>query len=380
MTESVELLAELVKRPSQNPMGLASPGPGFFESAVTDFLEGLLRQWDVHYERQSVAPQRDNIVAYLPGEASAPSFIWEAHQDTVPAVSMTVEPFAAQLKNGRLYGRGACDVKGGLAAMLAAFHRLLREPASRRCSITLACVVDEEYTFTGVRALAAKPLRADGAIVAEPTSLHIITAHKGIVRWRLHTSGRSCHSSRPELGINAIYRMGRVIAAIESYAAWLSTTRQDAVLGPATISVGRIEGGVSANIVPDSCTIDIDRRVLPREKLETVPAELAEYLVHRLGAEGWRQEAPWMQVPPLAHEGKERLVARLAEAVRQVLGQVEVGTVPYGTDASTLQAVGIPCVVFGPGDIAQAHTAEEWVDVHQVEQAAEILYHFALLR
>jgi acetylornithine deacetylase len=173
--------------------------------------------------------------------------------------------------------------------------------------------------------------------------------------------------------------MARVVSAIEEYAAWLRSTHQDPLLGFATLSVGRIEGGISANVVPDRCTIDIDRRVLPGEDLQAVPQELAAYLHYRLEPEGWEQEEPWMSLPPLSGQGKEALVARLAEAVRQVLGHAEVGTVAYGTDASTLQAAGIPCVVFGPGDIAQAHTADEWIELHQVEQAAEILYTFALL-
>ncbi|MCS7166123.1 MAG: M20 family metallopeptidase [Gemmatales bacterium] len=378
MSLAIEWLAELVRRPSQNPMGCEVSEPGYDESAVTDFLEDLFRSWGVRYERQKVAPRRDNIVAYLPGCPTSPTWLWEAHQDTVPARGMTVAPFAAQVTNGRLYGRGACDVKGGLAAMLAACDRLLRQPAERRCSIMLACVVDEEYTFTGIRALTSRPLGADGAIVAEPTNLRIITAHKGIVRWRIHTTGRSCHSSQPELGVNAIYRMARLVSAIEGYATWLNNYRRDAELGPATLSVGRIEGGISANIVPDCCTIEVDRRVLPSEDLEQVTEELADYLRHRLDATTWWQERPWMKLPPLSGEGKEALVSRLQEAVRQVLGHAETGTVAYGTDAATLQAVGIPCVVFGPGDIAQAHTADEYIELRQVEQAAEILYCFAL--
>ncbi|MCS7015008.1 MAG: M20 family metallopeptidase [Gemmatales bacterium] len=380
MSQAVELLSELVRRPSQNPMGRPISEPDYYESAVTDFLEGLFRSWGVRYERQPVTARRDNIVAYLPGSASQPTYVWEAHQDTVPALGMTVEPFAAHIENGRLYGRGACDVKGGLAAMLAAFHQLLNEPIERRCSIILACIVDEEYTFTGIRAFTSQPIRAEGAIVAEPTQLRIITAHKGIVRWRIHTHGRSCHSSQPEAGVNAIYRMARVVSAIENYAAWLSSHRRHNTLGPATLSVGRIEGGISANIVPERCTIELDRRILPDEDVESVPDELAGYLLQHLGPESWDQEKPWMVLPPLDAEGKDKLVARLRQAAEQVIGWAETGSVAYGTDASTLQAAGIPCVVFGPGDIAQAHTADEWIELRQVEQAADILYRFALIR
>jgi len=377
-SETCQLLAELVQRPSQNPMGLPLTGPGFGEAAVTDFLEELFRRWQLRFFRQPVEPGRQNIVAFLPGRQGAPVFLWEAHQDTVPAGAM-VDAFRPRIEDGRLYGRGACDVKGALAAMLTALHRLTAEPIERRCGIVLACVVDEEYHFRGIRELVQLSLGVDGAIVAEPTRLHIITAHKGIVRWRIHTQGRSCHSSQPELGSNAIYRMAQVVQAVERYAEWLRGWRRDPLLGPATLNVGRIEGGISANIVPERCTIDLDRRVLPSEELHRVPAELAQFLSRAIGQDGWWQEEPWMVLPPLSADGKDSLVARLSMAVSQVLGQASVGTVPYGTDASTLQAAGIPCVVFGPGDIAQAHTASEWVALSEVEQAAEILYRFATL-
>jgi acetylornithine deacetylase/succinyl-diaminopimelate desuccinylase family protein len=374
-----ELLAELVRRPSQNPMGLPLSGPGFGEAAVTDFLEALFREWNLRYLRQPVLPGRENIIAFCPGREGAPVFLWEAHQDTVPAGDM-VEAFRPRIENGRLYGRGACDVKGALAAMLAALGRLMAEPKERRYGIVLACVVDEEYTFRGVRELVKLPLEVHGAIVAEPTRLQIIVAHKGIVRWRIHTQGRSCHSSQPELGVNAIYRMAGVVQAVEQYAEWLRSYRRDPRLGPATLSVGRIEGGISANIVPERCTIDLDRRVLPGEELDQVPKELADFLGRTIGPNGWHQEEPWMALPPLSPEGKEALVARLREAVYEVRGRADIGTVAYGTDASTLQAAGIPCVVFGPGDIAQAHTAEEWIALDELEQAAEILYRFGIWR
>src|SRR5262249_43285111 len=153
----------------------------------------------------------------------------------------------ARIENGRLYGRGSCDIKGGMAAMLAAFARLVREKPRGAARVIMACTVDEEFTFLGVQRLVRDGLRADGAVVAEPTQLQIVDSHKGAVRWHVQTTGRSCHSSRPELGVNAIYHMAHVLPAIEQYADGLRGSRSDPRLGPPTLSVGRIEGGTSVN-------------------------------------------------------------------------------------------------------------------------------------
>src|SRR5262249_54311628 len=157
------------------------------------------------------------IVARFESPGSKRTIILEAHQDTVPTDNMTIDPFAPRIENSRLYGRGACDIKGGMAAMLAAFARLVREKPTGAANVIMACSVDEEHTGLGVRRL-AETLKADMAVVAEPTQLNIVHAHKGICRWQLRVPGRSCHSSAPEQGVNAIYRMGRILTAIEKYA------------------------------------------------------------------------------------------------------------------------------------------------------------------
>src|SRR5262249_5975023 len=147
--------------------------------------------------------------------------VLEAHQDTVPTDNMTIDPFGAKIEDGRLYGRGACDIKGGMAAMLAAFARLVRDKPRGGANIIMACTVDEECPALGVLQLVECGIRADMAVVAEPTGLDIVHAHKGAVRWYLKTTGRSCHSSAPEKGVNAIYRMGRLLVAVEQFAEWL---------------------------------------------------------------------------------------------------------------------------------------------------------------
>lgn len=375
-----DLLAELVRLPSVNPMGRTDlPDDVLYEHRVTAYLERHLRELGVAVERQTVAPGRDNLLAVYDPPGPPPfTAVFEAHQDTVPVDGMTVEPFGARVDGGRMYGRGACDVKAGGAVMLAAFARLVRERPAGSARVILAYSVDEEHSFLGVQEMVRRGLRADAAVVAEPTVLDIVTAHKGVVRWRVETAGRACHSSRPEDGVNAVYRMARVIAALERYAADLRGRPEDPVLGPRTLSVGTVRGGASANTVPDWCRIDVDRRLLPGEDAAAARAELETLL----GADPAidfpvtvaEVHAP---CPPLSPERSGELTARLGGAIDSVVGRHRVRAVPYGTDASTLAGGGIPSVVFGPGDIAQAHTKDEWIDLAQLEPAAEILFRFA---
>ncbi len=381
--ETTRLLADLVALPSVNPMGRPLTGPNLYEYRVTDYLEHFFRALGVPYERQRVAAQRENIVAWLAPPGATSTLIFEAHQDTVPTDHMTIDPFGARIEGGRLYGRGACDVKGGMSAMLAAFARLVHQKPAGAVRVVMACAVDEEHTFLGVQRLVKDDMRRGGtgpirAVVAEPTNLRIVHAHKGVVRWYVTTSGRSCHSSRPELGVNAIYHMAGVLPHVERFAEELRATRSDPLLGPATLSVGVIEGGTSVNTVPDRCRVEVDRRALPGEEPRALPGHLLAYLRERVDpAVSFACSEPWLNCPALSPTGSEELIERLGKAIDRVAGSHQVLAVPYGTDASTLAEAGIPSVVFGPGDIAQAHTCDEWVALEEVEQASEVLYRLA---
>lgn len=374
-----ELLAELVRRPSVNPMGRTDiPAELLYESRVTDFWEGQFRALGVPVERQEVRPGRCNLVARYSLPNPPFSLLFEAHQDTVPVDGMVIDPFAATIRDGRLYGRGACDVKAGGVAMFAAFARLVREKPVGAAAVTLAFTVDEEHTFLGIQHLMNSGVTADFAVVAEPTGLDIVRAHKGVVRWQIETPGVACHSSTPEKGVSAVYRMGRLLAGVEEFAARLQQSRRDEWLGVPTLSVGLIAGGVSPNTVPDRCVIDIDRRLLPGESPADVVADLDVFLRTYPGIDfPFASLPPRFACPPLAPTDGEKYVTKLGALIDSVTGAHQVVGVPYGTDASTVQEAGIPAVVFGPGDIAQAHTKDEWVELAQIDRAADILFRFA---
>jgi acetylornithine deacetylase len=350
-----------------------------YESRVVALLEHEFRNIGCAFRRQSVAPGRDNVVAtYTPPHPAPFGVLFEAHTDTVPADGMIVEPFAARVEGGRLYGRGACDVKAGVAVMLAAFARLVREQPAGSARVTVAFTVDEENGGLGVAELMTSGVRADYAIVAEPTLLNVVNAHKGVARWHLETTGRACHSSRPEQGVNAVYRMAKLLSGVEAYAEQVRARPPHPVLGPRTVSVGRVTGGVSPNTVPDFCRADVERRLLPGETFDAATADLDAFLRARPGVDfpfALAQASPGCAPLDPAHSAE--LVGRFGATIDSVVGRHAVHAVPFGTDAARVAQAGVPAVVFGPGDIAQAHTKDEWIDLAQLEPAAEILFRFA---
>jgi len=386
----VETLCDLIRLPSVNPMGRDVRGDEYFEHRVTDYLQALFQRFDWPWRRQTIEPRRDNIVARLDGdippEQGGPILMFEVHQDTVPVDGMTVPPWTPEIRDGRVYGRGACDIKGGMACMLVALSRLAEERPAGRPTIVLACSVNEEHGFTGALRIGELwsgnerflPRAPDAVIVAEPTSLDVVVAHKGVVRWQCHTRGRAAHSSQPELGDNAIYRMGRVLEVLKQYARDVVPTRgRHPLLGQPTLSIGRIFGGVSVNTVPDCCTIDIDRRVVPGEDPQAARQHAVEAVEQALRDDPLVEHAqPFLISAGLSDELSRPFAARLSETIRRYGGSGNCVGVSYGTDAPVFAAAGIPTVVFGPGSIEQAHTADEWVAIDQLHAATEILFRF----
>ncbi len=378
-TAIAKLLQDLVAIPSVNPMGRALDPDLCHEGRVTSYLETWLRDRGIDCRRDSVAPGRDNLLARFDAPGRGPLLLLEVHQDTVPVDGMSIPPFEPTLEHGRLYGRGSCDVKGSMAAMLMAFERLVRERPRGAASVILAFSVDEEFTHIGSTRLAESRLGADLAIVAEPTSLDLVDCHKGALRWVIRTRGVACHSSSPGRGRNAIYRMAHVIRALETHATALESSMRDPILGPPTFSVGRIEGGQSVNIVPDLCEIEVDRRLIPGETPLDAMMQVRRAIESTLGnLELVEFEQPWVHMPPLERNAGAWL-DRLSSAVSRATGrQPQVRGVPFGTDAGPLGASGTPCVIFGPGNIDQAHTKDEWISLDEVDQAAEAYYQMAL--
>ncbi len=386
-TNPVEILQQLVAIPSVNPMGGAAVGPEAGEGRLTAHLESSLEELGWACLRQPVEPGRENLLARLDGDVlpqrGGPLVLFGVHQDTVPVAGMTIDPFAGEIREGRVYGRGACDVKGGMAAILAAVARLTDQRPPGMPTIVLACTVNEECGFSGARALAELcrgqadgliPRPPDAAVVAEPTGLDVVVAHKGVVRWRCHARGRAAHSAEPEMGDNAIYAMARALTAMESYQQGIvGTLGSHPLCGRPTMSVGTIRGGVAVNVVPDHCVVEIDRRLLPGESPQEARRHLVEYLEQQ-NELPLDHDPPFMEGLALSDEESQPLAERLAAVVNRVAGRCRRTAVAYATDAAFLAAAGIPTVVFGPGSIRQAHTADEWISLEELQLATDVFY------
>lgn len=385
MMSSVQILEALVAIPSVNPMGGEVHPEICFEGRVSDWLQQFFESIGTTHERIEVSAGRDNVLARYDSPGADFTILLDAHQDTVPVTGMTIAPFTPSIKDGRLYGRGACDVKGGMAAMLNAFARLVQEKPAGAANVILSCTCDEEATTTGINDLMSYWTTAKGksrllaaaphvAVVAEPTLLDVVVAHRGVTRFRIRTTGRACHSSDPSQGINAIYRMGEVTTALSEYAERLAANVEPHPLcGGATLSVGRISGGTSVNIVPDECVIEIDRRVIPGEDRNLVVRDIQTFLADRLSFD-LQFEPPWIESPALTDEDNSALAAHILTCVNDVAGPHAAVGVPYGTHASRTCAAGVPSIVFGPGSIDQAHTKDEFIEIDQLEKAADVYF------
>lgn len=374
MTDTEKLLCELIALPSVNPAFLPANDRRAGEGRAAEFLAAMAAQAGLDVDFQKVQPSRSNLIATLRATGNARQRILLApHLDTVPAASE--EQFVPRLKGGRLYGRGACDTKGSVAAMLSALCQLAHHgPRPAETEIVFAGLVDEEHHQAGARALAASGFKADLAIVGEPTRLKIVTAHKGSLWLALKTRGKAAHGSRPDLGRNAVHEMARVVCLLETDYARRLRQRRHPVLGHATVSVGVIAGGTQPNIVPDSCRASVDRRTLPGETERSVRAELMALFRSRKLRVNIASEKQ-LACLPMETDARLPLVRRLFAAA----GQKKAAGVDYFCDASVLARAGIPSVVFGPGDIAQAHTADEWVGRKSLEAATALLAKFLRL-
>jgi len=353
-------------------MGRERTGVEYSEATIATHVTEYLRKNSIDVEMYEVAPHRPNVLGYVDAGVEH-TVMLEAHLDTIHADNMTIEPFQPKVVDGRLYGRGACDTKASLAAFLHTVGILAEKSTTLKYNIILAAISDEEYSFAGACCAVENGLKADFGIVGEPTRLHIVRAHKGVLRWRVITRGIAAHSAYPDRGDNAIYTMGNVLTRLQAYGIELMQRPPHSELGTPTLSVGVIEGGQAVNVVPDRCRIEIDRRTLPGETesdiLKSVESVLQDIPKHEF-------EPPHISIGGIDVSPQHPFLQRLAGVIEKVNGECVIETAQYATDAGVYNQFGIPTVVFGPGDIAQAHTATEFVETDQVIRCSEILLRF----
>ncbi len=373
-TDAVAWLGKLVACPSVNPRGGPVDAPPFGEARLHAVLAETLRHWGADVEFQEALPGRNNLIARFQGRNSERCLMLECHSDTVPVDGMTIDPFMPKIDNGRLYGRGACDAKGAMAAMLAALAEVLATDGKPPTAVCFVATCNEEQGATGARKLMASGFRADAAIVGEPTALRIVDAHKGAVRFRLEVAGRAAHSSNPGRGINAISKTASIIRRIDGPLTAELAGKRHPRLGSPLISVGVINGGCLVNTIPDRCVIEIDRRLLPDENEKIAVAQLRRHIEVVASAEPpLRYKLQCTQFyGALESDRQSNFGVMLAEAVRQMAGRVVYEAAPWGSDAGAFHAAGIPVFVYGPGSIKQAHSAGEYVEINSVTTAARV--------
>jgi len=356
-----------------------------WEAGVARVLEDFLTREGFAVTRQPVVDGRENLIAVLPGRRDdRPFLMFNGHMDTVPpSGSMRYPPFGAEVHDGKLWGRGAVDMKGAVAAMTAALVALRRAGVRPPRSVVLAAVIGEETGGMGTAALGRNGPPADVAVVGEPSGLAIIPAHRGVYRCDVMVHGRAAHGSTPELGVNAIALAARLIVALEDRLPEMWKGQRHPVLGGPSVNIGTIRGGVAVNVVPDRCEFSFGKRWVPGDSPERIRADLETVIAGSIGAaqaEIVRDEAfDAVARPPLDLAVDHPLVRTLAETAGAVTGRpAAIGRFQAFTDAALLQAAGTPAVVFGPGDLALAHTDEEHVPVDALHAAARIYARLAL--
>lgn len=376
MSRILELLQEMVRIPSVNPQGdagTAHTGEGEMAKFVGDFLVAL----GMEVELQFVEEGRPNVIGRLRSTHSRKHLLLGPHLDTVSVAGMSIAPFSGELRDGRVWGRGACDTKGPMAAMLEALRRLVE--SKRRPSETdlwFLGLMGEESGNDGIEFLmksdffARRGVRPDFGIAGEPTDLKVVHRHKGSLWFRVRARGRSAHASRPELGDNAILKIRRALDYVERELPTFYADLRDPTLTPSGFSVTTIRGGQKVNIIPDLCEFEVDHRSLPQEShaeiLARVRAALPDFEIdvvsNRLGLDT-PSENPWIErlVDALGGKGKPAAARR-----------AHLASASWFADCSTMAKYGVPAIAFGPGSIQQAHTKDEFIEAAEVERGVEV--------
>ncbi len=372
--DAIALLHQLVRIDSRNP-SLVAGAPG--EGAIARTLAETLRAWGFDVSIPEAAPGRPNVVARI-GRPGGRTLLFNGHMDVVGVDGMRHAPFDAEVRDGKLYGRGSCDMKGGVAAMCAAAARAAAQGLYGE--VIVAAVADEEYESLGTRSLVASGVRADAAIVTEPTRMAVNPAHRGFFWVELDFTGRAAHGSRYDLGVDAIRHAGLVIAALEQLQRDVLDRRTHPLLGHASLHASTISGGAGWSTYPDRCTLRLERRTLPGETTAQVLAEFEEAR-QRVAACDATLDVQLRHIltqGPSDVAGDAPIVAALESAMRAEGETVLHEGMSAWTDAAILNDAGIPAICYGPGDITLAHADEEWVPVDEVERATRVLTRLAL--
>jgi acetylornithine deacetylase len=348
-----ELAAELVRIDSVNP-GLVPGAAG--EGEIARFVADWLADAGLEVDVEEVAPGRPNVVGRARGHGGGPTLLLNAHMDTVGYEGMDT-PLEPVVEDGRLYGRGAYDMKGSLAAIMVAGAEVAQ--AGLRGDVLVAAVADEEVFSLGAEA-AARAYPAHAAIVAEPTELRLVVAHKGFVWMEVETEGRAAHGSRPDLGDDAIVAMGRVLTGLGALAEALLDNPSHPLLGSGSVHASVIQGGVELSTYPESCVLGLERRTVPGETVELVERQIRE-----IAAEA-EVRTTFIREPFEVSRGEP-----VVQALLRVAGGPEVAGVPFWADSAVFSAAGIPTVVFGPGGEG-AHAQVEWVDLDDLERCKDV--------
>jgi acetylornithine deacetylase len=341
------------------------------EAEIARFVKNWLNERGIQAEAHEAAPGRPSVVARVPGKGNGRSLLLNAHLDTVGVEGM-FDPFSPRIENGRMYGRGAYDMKASLAACMLTLADI--RAGELAGDVLLAAVADEEHASLGTQDI-LKRIRADAAIVTEPTSLEVCIAHKGFSWLEIVTTGRAAHGSQLRLGIDAIAHMGRVLNRLETLGAELRQRPPHALLGNGSLHASLISGGQELSSYPASCCLEIERRTLPGEDLASVEREI-EGLLGTLAREDSQFEARHRTTlfrPPFSVGEDEPIVRILLDQASEALGtRPPLVGASFWMDAAFIAAAGIPTVAFGPHG-AGAHAVDEWVDLQSVEQCRDIL-------
>jgi len=367
MDEIEHLLSDLVAIDSVNP-DLVAGAPG--ESKIAAFIAQWLKTAGVEVQLIESIPGRSNVVGIARGTGGGKTMLLNGHMDTVGAGGMP-HPHGPVIRDGRLYGRGAYDMKGGLAACMFAVAAARKQRL--RGDVIFTAVIDEEYASLGTQEL-ARHFHTDSAIVAEFTELQLILAHRGFVWLEVETIGRAAHGSRPDLGVDAIVKMGKVLVELEKFDQFLRSNPTHALLGNGSLHASLIKGGQEPSTYPDQCVLSVERRTLPGETPEKVEAELLGIIekIQRSDPSFQAVVRRGIDRAPLETPEDAGIVRVVQVAAGKVLRRpLPIAGVPFWTDAALLSAAGIPSVLLGPSGNG-AHADEEWVDLSSVKTCAEM--------